>query len=613
MRQVSSKSLALLLLGASAAVIGCPSEPTPTDAPVSLDVPVTSDTPTPPIADAFVEPDARAGPPVLYNEVPLSDMALATQALAVLGYGTAAPADRSCSECHSITRRRMRAWSVEAQRIRADCLPDSAATSDAAAAAAVACTHTNDVYRASHVGIFSAGATNAFFTEVFNRGAGAAAATERATFLENAGMPNQERAALTPAQYDIIATWFMRGVPGLDAIVPPDTRPRDCTPYVAPEVITHVEAMRTTGWTTRNREAGILMHGCAGAATPLDCFATATRARDTTYGATWDMDATSNMRVLFNVPFNSSFWTRSSVDGRYFALGGGRGSSYTVDLQTGVTMTIQNASYDPGFFPDNSAFVWPNRVCEQSLLATNRTITLREPQCSNVAFGLYEHVGVGLAGGDYWVVNGEFTNDDGGHGRQTADTLVDFASVSSQTFTRILNTGSGFTAAGSDGARTPYGGDAVITPSSTHVMTRVGGATTGHLGYSFYRINATTSPRLSVTLEEVASYCTAGNKPGFSLDERYMAIHHYIGDEDAVSLGFTGPADPGFAPYRMYGAANVYLVDLTTGDSRRVTNMGPGQYALFPHFRSDGWMYFSVRQGGRVTGEYIVASDAALR
>jgi hypothetical protein len=39
--------------------------------------------------------------------------------------------------------------------------------------------------------------------------------------------------------------------------------------------------------------------------------------------------------------------------------------------------------------------------------------------------------------------------------------------------------------------------------------------------------------------------------------------------------------------------------------------MQPGQYALFPHFRSDGWIYFMVRTFGGET-EYVVASDAAL-
>lgn len=614
MQHVSSKSLVLLLLGASAAAAGCPSPPVTPDAPGTVDTGARNDAsgPTP---DAYAEPDTNSmGRPVLYNESSLSDMELATQALAALGYGTTAPADRSCSECHSITRRRMRAWSVEAQRIRTECLSDAAVMSDAGAAAAVACLHANGGYLPGNAGIFAAGATNAWFSHVFEHGAGATAAAERASFLEQAAQPMQGRTPLTQAQFDLIATWFMRGVPALDAVVAPDTRPRDCTPYVSPEVFTHVEAMRTTGWTARNREAGILMFGCEGAASPRDCLATETRARDTAYGATWDIDATSNLRVLHTTDFSSSYWTRSSVDGRYVSMGGGRGPSYTIDLQTGVTMRVTNALYDPGFFPDNSAFIWPNHVCSQSLLSSNpANITFMESQCSNVSFGLYEHVGVGLGGGDYWIVNGEFNNDDGGDRRQITDVPLDSTSVSSQTFTRVLNTGSGFMPAGSAMARTPYGADAVITPSSTHVITRVGGAGMQPLGYNFYRINATTSPRLSVTLDEVASYCIEGNKPGFSLDERYMAIHHYIGDDDAVSLGFTGPTDPGFAPYRMFGASNIYLVDLTTGVQRRVTNMGPGQYALYPHFRSDGWMYFIVRQGGRATGEFIVASDAAIR
>ena len=40
--------------------------------------------------------------------------------------------------------------------------------------------------------------------------------------------------------------------------------------------------------------------------------------------------------------------------------------------------------------------------------------------------------------------------------------------------------------------------------------------------------------------------------------------------------------------------------------------MGPGQYALYPHFRSDGWLYFLVRDVN--TGvEHLVASDLALK
>ena len=89
-------------------------------------------------------------------------------------------------------------------------------------------------------------------------------------------------------------------------------------------------------------------------------------------------------------------------------------------------------------------------------------------------------------------------------------------------------------------------------------------------------------------------------------------MHHYFADDDAdaIELGFTGASDPGFAEYAAEGAANVYLIELATGTRTRITNMPPGQYAVFPHFRSDGWIYFMVRSAGGT--EQVVASDAAL-
>jgi hypothetical protein len=48
---------------------------------------------------------------------------------------------------------------------------------------------------------------------------------------------------------------------------------------------------------------------------------------------------------------------------------------------------------------------------------------------------------------------------------------------------------------------------------------------------------------------------------------------------------------------------------LSTGIPQRITNMHPGQYALYPHFRSDGWLYGEVRDG-QAGREYTIASDA---
>jgi len=50
---------------------------------------------------------------------------------------------------------------------------------------------------------------------------------------------------------------------------------------------------------------------------------------------------------------------------------------------------------------------------------------------------------------------------------------------------------------------------------------------------------------------------------------------------------------------------------MLTGVRTRVTTMQPGQYAIFPHWRSDGWFYFLVRDTNS-SKEYVVGSDAAL-
>jgi hypothetical protein len=104
--------------------------------------------------------------------------------------------------------------------------------------------------------------------------------------------------------------------------------------------------------------------------------------------------------------------------------------------------------------------------------------------------------------------------------------------------------------------------------------------------------------------------CLSGGKATFSYDERWLVFHHYVEPGDAAELGFSGPSDPAFTDYLQRGASNLMLVDLRTGTARRITGMSPGQYAVFPHFRSDGWIYFVVRTLDGT--EYFAASDAAL-
>ena len=130
-------------------------------------------------------------------------------------------------------------------------------------------------------------------------------------------------------------------------------------------------------------------------------------------------------------------------------------------------------------------------------------------------------------------------------------------------------------------------------------------------GYALHLISASRDgEEWSVSVEDGGRVCITGGKAVVSFDERWMTLHHYTTAADAAALGFVDAADPGFAPYATLGSSDIYLVDLLTGVPRRITNVGPGQYALFPHFRSDGWIYFVVRT---LDGEeYFAASDAAL-
>lgn len=114
-----------------------------------------------------------------------------------------------------------------------------------------------------------------------------------------------------------------------------------------------------------------------------------------------------------------------------------------------------------------------------------------------------------------------------------------------------------------------------------------------------------------VSTTEVARYCTEGAKPSISFDERFFVTHHYVGADDFADLGFASASDPAFQEILQKGSSNIIIVDMVTGARTRITTMKAGQYALYPHLRSDGWFYFLVHDKN-TNKEFAVASDAAL-
>jgi hypothetical protein len=384
--------------------------------------------------------------------------------------------------------------------------------------------------------------------------------------------------------------------------------------------------MATTGWRAVNAaNSSIMMFGCAGATNPRECLTSETDAATTGFGADWAVDGQGVLRVLHTSNYASAYWTRGSADGRFIGNGAHNGvpmgwGAAIVDLQ-GTNRTIPvNAAYDPGFFPDNSGFVMQGgqrNTCAMSLLTSNpSSINMTESACSDVGeVGLYQHVGKMLGGGDYFAVDGPFVSDDGGHFATTSNPEANFGSNSGAGLIPMIFNGTTFQAVDQLTVETPYGGDAVLSPSAKLLISRISGLNDQQNGYSMRRIDATPDGQGSYTIDapEIARYCFEGGKPAFSYDERWMVIHHYVEDtnEDAQDLGFVDRNDAGFSPYISQGASNIYLIEIATGQKRRITNMQPGQYALFPYFRSDGWIYFQVRVID-TTPEYVVASEAAL-
>lgn len=578
--------------------------------------------------------------PIFRNEVTTPDADLAMAALRILGAPEAGATANVCNDCHSLNRAQMRYWSALTVN-GMECIPDvTLAGGDADAAAVVECFRGGDSrYNTHDFGVIATAADLPWFQYTFAHGGPAG---EHDVLLSQAAMP-RGMPAFTQEQFDTVVEWFLRGAPNVDDILPAETLPTTCEPDVTDSLVDYLNERATNSWATVNAANGMLMYGCAGASDALGCLADETLSSSTGYGADWDdisSDGVAGMtsRVLYTTSYSSSYWTRSSADGRWVSHGaGGRLAFRFIDLADGGSgagtagVIAAAADYDPFFFPDDSGFVSQSggrgpRICPMSVLTTGSPteITFNEEGCTGGAgIGLYQHLGAALDGSDYWAIDSvsagtmSATYDNGGHERTNDNpSVATFSSSGARSQVRFfVNTGTTFEPVSASRINHPYEGDAVISHSTGLVLTRQAGAS-GQLGFSTHLLESIgTGAERELVMTLGGRYCTLpGGKPGFSFDERFFVYHHYIEntDADAMALGFTGTDDAGFAPYRTQGGGNIYLVDQATGDAYRITNMAPGQYAFSPHFRSDGWIYYMVRTAG-TNSEYVVANDAALR
>jgi len=567
--------------------------------------------------DAAPEPDPA---PAFRNPVDLPDAELAQQALALLGADVNG-ARSTCNQCHGMTRQHLAYWRALSDTAMSSCLTDLAVQSQESAKQMLDCLRTmpevaGSDYETAKIGVFATAVDLPWFRYTIEKAYGADAAAEQAR-LETVAEPRGGTIPqLTQPEFDIVAEWFARGIPMLEQSLAEDPPPSECQDGVSNSVVSHVANMKTAGWRALNTSSLMAMYDCGGATDPRQCLADKAFGSDQSYGTGWDVSGTGRMRVLADVTYSTSYWTRSSPDGRFVAHGVRNVSgSYVYDLQRDTTVDV-TAAYDPAFFPDGTGFVFQGgarNTCGISVLTSNPdTVSMQETACANIqTIGLYQHVGRAL-GGDYFTIDSEFVSDDGGHQATLRDPATHFGGNALAWFNPMMFDGTKYVGKPQVSVKTPFEGDIVISPSARLAISRVAGPNDRQLGFVLRRVDATAAGS-SYTIEapEIARYCVSGGKPNFSYDERWIAYHHYVTAADAVELGFSGSNDPAFAPYLQQGASNLYLMELSTGRSVRISNMAPGQYALYPHFRSDGWIYAQIRD--RNTGhEYMVASDAAL-
>jgi hypothetical protein len=596
--------------------------------------------------------------PPLRRSVALSDDELAERALTLMG-SAAVGASGSCGNCHAIARPTLTRWARLTADFTRACLDETASPGSelrdtAAVDSMFECFRAHaepaTTFAAGQFGIYAAAAHLPWFELVFER-ASIGGDAEHADFVTRVGMP-RAGTRWSQQQFDEVAEWFARGLPQLFERVPEDSGD-DCAPGLAPALGVHIEEMAERGWRARNEEVPLLMLGCRDGESGAACLSDRERPSDA-LGERWEADDGSVIRLLYdNTETRSTYWSRTSPDGRYFASGrlerGPDGlSGQFVDLARDTPIGA-DFSYDPTFFPDNSGFLIQRGggngnssasgatdgaadpgdvavVCEQSVLSDVATeLSGEEAQCIQLdsQIGLYQQLAKSLDGDDYWVVFGSYDGDNGGFEPVLSNPAAAFESRSTTTLVPMLNVGSTFEAGVPDRIDTPQQGDPMLSPSGRLLVTRVKGAeyrtvvdgedvvSAEQSGYALHLVSTERQGEdYDMRLTDVGRICLQGGKAAVSYDERWMVIHHYVTAADAEDLGFSDASDPRFLDYLEQGASNLLLVDLLDGSSRRITDMGAGRYALFPHFRSDGWIYFVVRTlDGQ---EFFAASDAAL-
>jgi hypothetical protein len=591
---------------------------------------------------------ANSGDDAETSEAAVTDEELAKKAIAILG-GKVEGAQQQCQRCHDVNQATLKKWADDYRKAMEVLKDDSKTADERISWMRRDVSNEGSTFSASKIGFLAAGAHlggasvsqerhpttyehSQVLKKLFEGKDDAYKGFRRDTLMPVE--PEYDR--LAPGEYETIMQWVDKGMPKLAEMIPEEPRPTSCTDDFT-QLRAHAIEIKNKSWESQNIDARVPMFACDASDASLDCFSQKRDGKDIfpsaatlDYAKSWAIN-NSTVRILRELQYKTYFWMRQSADGRFVAngvSGGGEDRAAIADLAPALTGGAPRdiwatASYDPDFWPDNKGFMFQGTsngatFCAQSLLenpATTR-VSFNEPQCSKLnSVGLYQSVGQRVGDNsiaDHFVINGKFASDDPGRTARTQDLVPTFGPDAKAIVRVMLARGNdaeaGYEVVQSVEMPTPFEGDIMMSRSATLLGARVAGEGKA-LGYSIRKLSpvATENPRepYRFSLKPVGRVCMVGNKANFSFDERFLVTHHYTSRDDFAS-------DEAYAPYKEKGTADLFLADFVTGKKVKITNMMPGQIALFPHFRSDGWIFFLVRDAN-LQKDFIVASDAALR
>ena len=565
------------------------------------------------------------------DDANLTDEELAKKSLRILGAQKVEGAQQQCNKCHDINQKGLRVWEEQYKGAIANLKDASKTPRNKINYYRLEPGNPRAPYSPRQLGFLAAGIHIPDLPEslelaaLFKRSYGTTKGAEEYKKLRDAArMPiSPEHDRLSKSEFKTVKTWVEKGLPKLQDLMPEAQRPTSCETMLSDELKSHINAMKTKGWAARNKDQRIPMFACSVANEPRRCF---DQKKDDgkdifptvdtlDYARTWKAAGTT-MRMIHEMPHETSFWSRNSADGRFMSAGGGEDGAFVVDFAKQLeTKGAERreiglaASYDPSFMPDNGGLLIQGggtNFCTTDLFTNpaTKSVNFEEPQCSNLEnVALYQSVGRRLADNqlsDYFIVNNSFESDDG-YGSDAAPSFGEDQKIEIKV---MVSTGEEYKIGQVGKVDAPWEGDTMMSPTTALVASRISGEEKQE-GYSIRKIESRMSGGgYEFSAKQIGRVCFPGGKANFSFDERYLVTHHYLTREDFAS-------DAEFAPYKDKNTADIYVVDLLNGEKIRVTKSAPGQLALFPHFRSDGWLYFIVRDKN-TDKEYYVVSDVVL-